>query len=111
MAMTEPRRFRRATGTCLPAAIALIFSGFGGAASAQEPLRSLSAATSRLADSLFKETARSTERSEHSANRQASAEAATKIAQRGGARSACESVSTISAGGIRVYASTATSVM
>jgi hypothetical protein len=37
MAMTEPRRFRRATGTCLPAAIALIFSAFGGAASAQEP--------------------------------------------------------------------------
>jgi hypothetical protein len=37
MVMTEPRRFRRATRTCLPAAIALIFSGFGGAASAQEP--------------------------------------------------------------------------
>jgi len=35
--MTERRRFSRATRTCLPAAIALIFGGFGGAASAQEP--------------------------------------------------------------------------
>jgi hypothetical protein len=37
MVMTEPRRFRRVTSRCLPAAIALIFGGFGGAASAQEP--------------------------------------------------------------------------
>ena len=37
MATTEPRYFCRATRTCLPAVIALIFGGFAGAASAEEP--------------------------------------------------------------------------